>query len=242
MDRLTRKELKTDKFALEVGHSVEYVSEHKQQFARWGAIALGVIAVAAIAYGFVSYRAGVREDAIRAALQIQEAQVGAPAADGQPSYPTADAKDAAFKKALTDVAQNYSGSEQAAVAQYYLGTMAASKGDLPGAERAMRDVVSNGGKNYASLAKLGLATILQAQGKTADGESMLRSLVDSPSTFVSKEQATLALARYIAPTKPQEARDLLKPLLSERSAISRAAVVAQSELPPQPVVLPATKK
>ena len=38
MDKLTRKELKSDKFALEVQHSVEYVSQHRQQMIRWGAI------------------------------------------------------------------------------------------------------------------------------------------------------------------------------------------------------------
>jgi predicted negative regulator of RcsB-dependent stress response len=233
VDRLTRKELKTDKFALEVGHSVEYVSEHRQQFVRYGAIAGAVIALALVVYGFVSYRTGVREDALRAALKVQEAPVGPSSADPETqTFATPEAKDAAVRKALNDVANNYSGSKQAAVAKYYLGTMEASKGDLATAEKDLRDAIANGGNDYASLAKLSLASILQAQGKAAEGEQMLRSLVDSPTTFVSKEQATIVLARYIAPSKPAEARKMLEGLRTERSAISRAALTALSEIPP----------
>lgn len=241
MDRLTRKELKTDKFAIEVGHGVEYVSEHKQQFARWGTIAAGVVAVAAIIYGFTSYRSGVRQDALSAALQIQEAPVGAPPAPDIQSYPTPEAKAEAEKKALTEVASKYSGSDEGAVAKYYLGSKAAEKGDFAGAEKYFRDAISDGDKNYGSLAKLSLAPILQSQGKASEGEQLLRSLVDSPTAFVSKEQATIALARYIAPSKPAEARKLLDPLKSERNTISRAVLTALSELPPAPAAASSTQ-
>ena len=138
MDRLTRKELKTDKFALEVGHGVEYVTEHKQQVIRYGAIAAGVVVIALAAYGFLSYRAGVRDDALRAALQNQDATVGGQSEEGRPSFPTQEAKDAAIKKSLTDVADKYPGSEEGEIARYYLGTMAADKGDLATAEKSLR--------------------------------------------------------------------------------------------------------
>ena len=231
MDRLTRKELKTDKFALEVGHGVEYVTEHKQQVIRYGSIAAGIVVLALILYGFFSYRAGVREDALRDALQVQDAQVGQAQPDGRLSFPTQDAKDAAVKKALTGVADKYPGTQQGAVARYYLGTMAADKGDLATAEKNLRDVVDHGNANYASLAKLSLASVLQAENKGAEGEKLLRSVIDHPTVFVSKEQATIALARYLAPTKPQEARKLLEPLRTERSTVSRAALTTLSELP-----------
>jgi predicted negative regulator of RcsB-dependent stress response len=231
VDRLTRKGLKTDKFALEVGHGVEYVSEHRQQVFRYGGIAASVVVLVLILYWFFSYRAGVREDALRDALQVQEAQVGQASPDGRPSFPTADAKEAAMKKALTDVADKYSGTQQGAVARYYLGTMAADKGDLPTAEKSLRDVVEHGNGNYSSLAKLSLASVLQAESKGAEGEKLLRSVVDHPTSFVSKEQATIALARYLAPANPREARKLLEPLRTERSTVSRAALTALSELP-----------
>lgn len=231
MDRLTRKELKTDKFALEVTHGLEYVTEHRQQVVRYGSIAAAVVIIALIIYGFVGYRSGVREDALRNALQIQDATVGQQAQEGQQSFPTQDAKDAALKKALTEVANKYPGSQQGAVANYYLGTMAADKGDFANAEKLLRSVVDHGSANYASLAKLSLASVLHAENKTAEGEKLLRSLVDHPTTFVSKDEATIALARYLAPYNPTEARKLLEPLRTARSTVSRAALTALSDLP-----------
>jgi predicted negative regulator of RcsB-dependent stress response len=231
VDRLTRKELKTDKFALEVGHSVEYVTEHKKQFIRYGSIAAAIVLIAVVVYGVLAYRAGVRQDALRIALQIQDTPVGEPQTPGQQTYPTEEAKNTELKKALTDVGTKYDGSQEGAIAHYYLGAMAADQGDLAAAERYLRDTIDNGGENYASMAKLSLASVLQAANKGAEGESLLRSLVDNPTTFVSKEQATIALARYIAFSKPEEARKLLEPLRTDRSAISRAALTALSDIP-----------
>ena len=45
MDRVTRKELKTDKFALEVGHTVSLFEEHQKEVIRYGAIGLVAIAL-----------------------------------------------------------------------------------------------------------------------------------------------------------------------------------------------------
>jgi hypothetical protein len=39
LDRHTRKDLKTDKFAVEVGHTFDYISEHRSQVKRYALIA-----------------------------------------------------------------------------------------------------------------------------------------------------------------------------------------------------------
>ena len=56
MDRKTRKDLKSDKFAQEVTHTFEFVSEHRNEVVRYGAIALGVIALAAIIFFYIRHR------------------------------------------------------------------------------------------------------------------------------------------------------------------------------------------
>lgn len=53
MDRLTRKDLKTDKFALEVGHGLDYFSEHQREITRYGTIALIILGLA-IGYHYYS--------------------------------------------------------------------------------------------------------------------------------------------------------------------------------------------
>ncbi|MCX6625410.1 MAG: hypothetical protein NTY38_30995 [Acidobacteria bacterium] len=72
---------------------------------------------------------------------------------------------------------------------------------------------------------LALAQIYASQSKIADAEKLLRGLIEDPTVFVSKEQATISLAEILQRTRPDEARKLLEPLRgSARPAVSRAAI------------------
>lgn len=230
MDRITRKDLKTDKFALEVEHTVEYVSEHRKQAIRYTAAALVVIAVASVIYVYRGRQHDRRQEALTAAMRIMDADIG-PADAAKLTFPTEAEKDKAATKAFASLAAEHAGTSEGIVARYYLGVVAADAGNSAEAEKSLRAVAESSDANYASLAKLSLAEIYQSQGKIAEGEKLLRSLVEKPTLFVSKEQATLALGRLLASTKPAEARKLLEPLRTARGAISRSAIVALSEMP-----------
>lgn len=231
MDKLTRKELKTDKFAVEVTHSVEYVQEHRQQMIRYGAMALGALILILGIYGVVTYRKTQRQTALREALRIQEAAVGPNQPESWLSFPDEAAKDKALEKALRDVATKYDGTEEGAVAHYYLGTFNADKGNVAEAEKQFKSVADSGNKNYASLAKLALADIYKSEGKQGDGEKLLRSVIDNPTMFVSKDMATIALAKYMMSYNPAEAKKLLEPLRGEtRPAISTLALRTLGEI------------
>jgi predicted negative regulator of RcsB-dependent stress response len=231
VDRLTRKELKTDKFAQEVSHSVEFMAEHRRQITRYGTAAVVILVIAVAIYGYMQYRKTEAHKALNAALDIQNATVGPQAPDGSLTFATQDEKDKALVKALSNVASKYGSMNEGDIAHYYLGTYNADKGNMSEAEKQFKVVVDSGNKNYASLAKLALADIYQSEGKQAEGEKFLRSLIDNPTIFFSKEEATIALARYIAPTNPQQARKLLEPLRADRSAVSRVALSVLSEIP-----------
>jgi predicted negative regulator of RcsB-dependent stress response len=226
VDRITRKGLKQDKFAVEVTHTVDFLAEHRTQAIRYGIAGLVVVVLLVGFFTWRSHEAAARRAALSAVLELRQAPVGP--SQGDPlvrTFPTEQEKTKAVLAALSDVASKYSGTEDGTVAQFYLGTMAADQGNLAGAERALKEVIDSGGANYASLAKLSLAEIYKSEGKTSEGEKLLRSVVEKPSEFVSKEQATIALARYLAPTNPAEARKLLEPLrVVQRGAISRAAI------------------
>ena len=58
--------------------------------------------------------------------------------------------------------------------------------------------------------------------------SDLLKQIAKPTVLVSKEHATIVLARLLAPSRPAEARKLLEPLRTARSVISRAALTALS--------------
>jgi predicted negative regulator of RcsB-dependent stress response len=230
VDRLTRKELKSDRFALEVQHSIQVVSDHRQQLTRWGTIA-GVVAILVIAV--VVYRNHehvVRQEALHAAQQLQNASIGPQQNELSVSFPTQAERDKAVNKAFSELATKYSGADEGLIAEFFLGTNAADQGKLSEAEKRLK-VVADAGIPYSALAKLSLAQVYAAEGKLADGEKLVQSLIDHPTPLVSKEAAIIALAELIQSKDPQRARKLLEPLRSStRSSVSRVAISALSDM------------
>lgn len=230
MDRLTRKELKSDRFALEVQHSIQVVTDHRQQLTRWGTIA-GVVAILVIAV--VMYRNHehvVRQEALHAAQQLQNASIGPQQNELSVSFPTQAERDKAVNKSFTELAVKYSGTDEGLIAEFFLGTNAADQGKLSEAEKRLK-VVADAGIPYSALAKLSLAQVYAAEGKLTDGEKLVQSLIDHPTPLVSKEAATIALAELIQSKDPQRARKLLEPLRSSpRGSVSRVAISALSDM------------
>lgn len=232
MDRLTRRELKRDAFAQKVGEKVESFREHRKEYTRYGAIVLVAAIVVGGYYYYNKRQHAVRERVLHEAMRIQEAGIG-PSSERETIlvFPTQEEKNKAAIKAFSEIADKYPGTDEEAIGRYYLGTIAVDEGRLDDAVKSFRQVADSGKMNYASLAKLALAEVYHLQGKTAEGETLLRSLIEKPTIFVSKAQATIALARILADSKPDEARKLLEPLRSETGAVSRAALTAIAELP-----------
>ena len=235
--RITRKQLKTDKFAVEVEHTVDYFAEHQKDILRYTAIAAVVVVIAAAFYFYRKHEHSIREQSLAEAIQVQEAPVVQPNSATQPpgpiSFASDDAKRQEATKVCTNIATKYSGSPEGLIAKYYLGAIAADSGKTAEAEKFFKEAADGSNKNYASLAKLSLAQIYFADGRQAQGEKLLRGLVDHPTDLVTKEQATFALARGIAPTKPAEARKMLEPFRTDAGAVSQLAISALSELPGQ---------
>ena len=233
MARLTRKELKTDKFALEVQHSVEYVNQHRQQLIRWGGIGAAVVILAVAFYVYRNHEHGVRQEALHQAMLVQNAAVGQPStSEFMMSFPTEADRQKAAIKAFTGVATKYSGTEEGAVANYFLATNAADSGNYAEAEKDFKATIDSGGAEVSSMAKMSLARVYASEGKLSDGEKLIQSVIDHPTTLVSKDDATLALGELVAPTDPQRARKILEPLRSStHTPVSRAAITAIGELP-----------
>jgi predicted negative regulator of RcsB-dependent stress response len=204
VDRLTRKKLKGDSFARDVGYTVEYLGEHRKQAIRYAIVGVAVLAAVLGVFYYLRQQRIARQAALTAAKDIQEAPIGPPPGEGIKSFPTAQERYSAATKAFTDLATKYSGSDEATIAQYHLG----------------------------SLAKLTLADLYRGQGKISEAERLLRSLIAKPTDFVSQEQATIALAELLIPSNPNEARKLLDPLsTTSRPAVGRAAMGVLSQLP-----------
>ena len=234
MDRAHREELKHDKFVEQVGHTVDYAVSHKSQVTKYAVIAAVLVVAGLGTYFFMQSQENSRQQDLQAAFRIQEASVGSndPAEISDLKFNTADERAKAFEKSLRDVIAKYPSKREGYIAKFLLATTLADRGNVQEAEKMLRDVADNADREYASQAKLSLGQLLAAQDRSADAEKILRDLLNSPTLMVSKEQATLALARAISKTKPDEARKMLEPLRGhERSTVSRNVLTTIAEIP-----------
>jgi predicted negative regulator of RcsB-dependent stress response len=232
VDKLTRKELKSDKFALEVQHSVEYVSLHRRQMVQWAVPVVAVVLIVIGIFWYRNYQHTVRQEALHATMLIQNSTIGPSQSDYVVSFPTADARKTAVVKAWTDFAAKYPGTEEGGIAEFFLGTNASDAGNLPEAVKHFKAAIDSSSAPYASEAKLALAQVYAAQGKVNDGVQLIQSVIDRPTVLVSKDAAILAMADLIKTSDPQRARKLVDPLrTSTRSAVSKAAITLASSLP-----------
>jgi predicted negative regulator of RcsB-dependent stress response len=232
--KLTRKQMKSDKFALEVQHSVEFVSGHRELMIRWGAPALAVVLIVLGFLYYRNYQHAARQEALHQAMLSQNATIGPSQNPYVLTYPTADARNKAVFKAWGDLASKYPGTEEGRIAEFFLGTNEADLGHLPEAAKHFQASIDSHDGPYASLAKLALAEIYGGEGKVKEGAALIQSVIDHPTVLVSKDSATLALAQLLKGSDVARAKKLVEPLrTSTRSAVSRAAISLDAELTKQ---------
>lgn len=232
MDRITRKKLKTDRFVLEFEEILDFLGEHRTQAIRYGAVAVVILAAA---LGFYFYRKHAHAERLAAyyALRQVEAYPVSPTGEGTVGtrvFRTLAEKDAYLIKGYTDLANKYPGSEEACMAEIAISSHNVEAGNLVEAQNNLQKAASCGNKEIASLAKLSLGQVYFAEGKREQGEKMLRDLMANPTTLVTKDQATITLARMLAPVNPTEARKLLEPLRAASPAVSRVALLELSQM------------
>ncbi len=193
MDRLTRHELKTDKFVEEVGQTVHFLEEHRQAVIRYGSIVLAVLIVAGAGYAWMRAKKAERQSALAAVLETYNAPVMDPPPAEFKAFRTEQEKNDAIVKGCNELIRKYAGSDEAAVASYLLGAHAADQGDLAAAERYLKEAADDASREYASLAKFSLAQLYTLQNRTGDAERLLRELAQKP-TDAGHERAGRARA------------------------------------------------
>lgn len=229
-DHLSRKELKQDNVALKVEETTHFLVTHRPQAIRAGIAVLVVLLVGFGSWFFITSRRDAREQALGAALTMENAPVGE-SANGGMSFPSETAKEDAILKAFNSIINQNGGSEEAYAAEYYLAGIDVTNGKFDEALKKYDHVAAGAGADYASLAKLGKAQVLLAVGRASEAQTLLRDLMAHPTSMVSKDQAAFALAQALTPTQPDEARKLLLPIAAENSEVSQTAVTALAALP-----------
>ncbi len=154
MDRISRKELKGDKFAEEVFDVFDWASAHKAEVVRYAAILVAVVAIVAGVIYYHRHQADVREEALTQALRVEDGTVGDTTLPANLHYATQDDKDKARTKAFSDLAAKYPGTQEGAFGAFALAGDAIDKGNTEQAEKLFRQVADNGPKEYGDVARL----------------------------------------------------------------------------------------
>jgi hypothetical protein len=230
---LSRKELKQDNVALKVEETTHFLVTHRALVTKVGGVVLAVLVIGLGSWFFISSRRDSREQALASALALQNATVGqivgAPTATQ--TFPTEAAKSDAIHKAFNSIISQDGGSDEASAAEYYLAGIDVTDGKQDDALKKYDHVGSGADADYASMAKLAKAQVLFSLNRAPEAETVLKDLIANPTAMVSKEQASMVLAKGIAASQPEEARKLLTPIAAEKSDVAQAAATALSELP-----------
>lgn len=231
MKRLTRKQLKTDKFAQDVGLTFSFLSEHRSETIRYGLIGLAVVIVGLGIYFYNRHQTDARQEALAAATKIDQAIIGPNPTATNINFTTQAEKDKARTQAFLDLFTKYHGTAEGSVGGIFIGAEKADKGDFVDAEKIYKDVMDSAPSEYSAQARVSLAYVYAAEGKIPEAEKLMRYLIDHPTALISKQEAELELGNILAKSNPVEARKLIEPLRdSPRAAISKAALNAMGNI------------
>ena len=232
MAKINRKHLKEDRFAEEVGHSVEYVAHHRKQVILWIAgVVLLVIAVAGY-FRYTQQREIEARRAFQEAMNLFNGQVETVDPQvGVVTFATNIEKNAKVTEAFEALAKNYPNRFEGAAAEYYLALNDIDQGRREEGEKRLRTAMNERNQEAAALARLALANLLKAGDKKDEARELYQYLIDHPTNLVPAPRAQLALAELLIESDPEKAREILVSLQQMPGAISVMAVNLMSRLP-----------
>jgi len=237
VDRLTRHELKSDQLVEKVGQIVDTVEEHRSQVIRYGVIAVAALVLMGGGYWYRQRQMESREAGLTKVLRTWTAPVGG--APGDYSFASPESRNQALVQAVAQLTSKHGGSNEAGAANYVLGVQAADAGKEDEAIRYFKQAVADGGREYGALGKLALADLYAAQGNPG-AEKLYKELIEKPTpliawiegpvTLVSRDTATIGLARfYLSKGRIAEARTLLDPYKGQTNSAARQAITVLAE-------------
>ena len=205
---ISRKELKKDEIRETLAHGAEAVISHQK--AATIIIGAAVLVVAAIfGWRFYSERQTLKATAaFDQAMKIYDARIRTPGERAEPkevTYVEEKNKYQDAAKKFANVAAQYPHTRPGQQARYYAALSQIHLNQFDEAQKNLKEAESSGGEEFASLARLQLASIYERTGKPDEAAKIYRQLADKPTALVPKPTALLALADVLRKSNPQEA-------------------------------------
>ncbi len=230
MARISRKQLKHDRFVEEVGQSVVYVSSHRKQMLIWGGVALALI-IAIFSYaGYRRTRAAEAKAELQKAVEMYHGKVDTQEQPGGITFPTTIARVRDTTEQLGKVSSEYADREEAVAADYYLALLEIEQEKVEEAQQRLEGL-ADGKSEYASLARLALADLYARRQEDELARRHYQYLIENPTRVVPKSRAQLALARYLSATdKEEEAKTILEEMMKQPGEAGISAGTTLTEL------------
>lgn len=230
MAKITRKQLKQDRFVEEVGRQAAYFTAHRKQVLGAAvAILLGIVA----AVSWVRYersQEGAARKALYEAIRLYHGAVTTEQRLGFLTFATTGERIRRTSEAFDEVISEFGSHKQGKAAEYYLGLLEMEQEKLDEARKRLEAVVPEADEAYSSLARLALADLLARQGDAEGSRKHYQHLIDHPTRVVPANRAKLELARKLAESNPEEAKPILEELMAEPGPAAAAAGAALRRL------------
>ncbi len=229
MKKEHRDEIKQDEFASGLEQAAAWLGAHRDEI-RIGA---GVVAVLLAAAGAVAYFQGQRakdaDRAFRDALTTFEAPVASeiPPGSDRPAgqvFATADEKYKTAAAAFEGVERRFASSKTGVRAKYYAALARVELGQTAEAEKALKEVVSQGGGLEPELARLALADLYRRTNQVDKAVEAYRGMATNPTASVPRDYALVSAAQTLEDAKRwPEARAAYRQVFEEFPASVYAA-------------------
>ena len=231
----TRHQLKQDAFSrVTIGaaeKTAHWTVEHRSTLIL---SAIAVVVVAAAVIGGYFYLSAQDEKAsfdLSQAVRTMETPLrpaGTPEQPDIPSFTSSKERAQAAQKQFQAIVDKYPHTRTADMAHYLLGVCAANLNDNAAAERNFKEVVSNGNREVASIAKSALASLYGQTNRVKDGVALYQELINKPTSSVSKVSAQLQLAElYQSSNQPLDAKRIYEQVKKENPGVEAGQLATQ---------------
>ena len=214
-DRLSRKEIKHDKFVDEMETAYEVARKN----VRWiVAAVVGIVVLIGVIVGVSLWLASQERKAqlrLAEAIEILDTPLGQPSPTG--SYQNEQEKLDKAEPILREILDDYSGRDAADVAGLYLARLEAGRGEVePAIEKVRKFVDSHPEHVLAQSARISLYDLRLSKGESQEVIADLEKEISGTDSPLPTDISLAILARaYEAGNQPEESRQAWQRLLNE---------------------------
>jgi tetratricopeptide (TPR) repeat protein len=231
----TRHQLKQDAFSrVTIGaaeKTAHWTVEHRSTLTIAVIVAVVVLAAGIGGWYYLNAQDEKASLELAQAVRIMDEQLRPAGAPEQPDFPTftsSKERAQAAQKKFQTIVDKYPHTRTADMARYFLGVTAVTLADNAAAERDFKQVISDGNRDVAAVAKSALASLYSQTNRAKEAIALEQELISKPTTSVSKVAAQLQLAEiYQSSNQPLEAKRTYEQIKKENPSSEAGQFAAQ---------------